>query len=221
MPKKNAMPEPSHMIGPHIIRYSSASDAVFAVAITLLVLNIKVPMIAAGLAQKELPAALSALGPQVFAYVASFFIIGVFWAGHHDLFRAVVKEDAGLFWLNLLFLFCIVTLPFSTSLFSTYPNIRLAFIIYNTNLAATAATTGLLWFYVSHRRRLINPDINQMLISYINYKNLAITGVFLLTIGLSYYVAPNAARWAWSLVIVLQLGFGYVFRRRYSRLTRR
>jgi uncharacterized membrane protein len=219
MSSKAATHELNPAVSQSIIRYSSASDAVFAVAITLLVLNLKVPEIAANMVQRQLPQALASLGPQIFAYTASFFIIGIFWAGHHDLFRAVIKENAGLFWLNLLFLFCIVTLPFSTSLFSTYPNNQLAFIIYNANLAATAATTGLLWFYVSRRHKLINPAISTLLINYINLKNVTITAVFLLTIGLSYVMSPGNARWTWSLVIILQLAFGFVYRRRYAKIT--
>jgi uncharacterized membrane protein len=97
-------------------RVESFSDGVFAVAITLLVLDIKVPHESSG----TLITKLLNLWPGYFAYILSFVMIGIYWAQHHYIFKLFQKTDHLLNLLNLLFLLCITFLPFPTQVLNQY-----------------------------------------------------------------------------------------------------
>ncbi len=105
------------------------SDAVMAIAITLLVIDLKVPETAGGLGP-----ALRELWPNYLAYVFSFFIIGQYWLSHHRLFRPIRRYDDRLAVLNLLFLFFVALIPFSTRLIGRAPGARLAVVVYSLNI---------------------------------------------------------------------------------------
>ena len=92
------------------------SDAVFAIVMTLLVLEIRVPEVPPSLAAAEVPTKVLALGPKFFSYVLSFLVIGIYWIAHHQTFRYVQSYDRRLLWLNLIFLLSISFIPFPTGL---------------------------------------------------------------------------------------------------------
>jgi uncharacterized membrane protein len=113
--KKLRMTEPEEQTGHssrELDRIVFFSDAVFAIAITLLVLNIEVPDIPQGRVAQELPGQLLALWPKYFSYVISFLVILGFWMSHHGIFSHVKDYDKGLMWMNSLFLMCVAFLPF-------------------------------------------------------------------------------------------------------------
>ena len=87
------------------------SDAVFAIAITLLVLDIQVPEILERLVDERLPERLLELWPKYLSYVHSFLVILMYWMAHHSTFTAIKRYDRGLIWLNSLFLMCVAFLP--------------------------------------------------------------------------------------------------------------
>src|SRR5437870_5762514 len=94
------------------------SDAVFAIAITLLVIEIKIPQITevGMLNSQQLGEQLLKLIWQIAGFIFSFILISIFWTNHHRIFGYVINYDGGLIWLNLLMLMLIAFLPFSTSL---------------------------------------------------------------------------------------------------------
>ena len=92
------------------------SDAVFAIAMTLLVLDIQVPEIPETLVDERLPERPLGLWPRYLSYVLSFVVILMYWMAHHSTFKAIKRYDKLLIWLNSLFLVCIAFLPFPTSL---------------------------------------------------------------------------------------------------------
>ncbi|PWT98791.1 MAG: hypothetical protein C5B52_11665 [Bacteroidetes bacterium] len=110
------------------------SDAVFAIAITLLVIEIRVPELH-NPSERELLDALKERGLGVFAFILSFFVIGQFWISHHRLFGYVTSYDNKLIWLNLNMLFWTVLVPFTTGLNSRYGGMNIVWVIYSTNLA--------------------------------------------------------------------------------------
>ena len=91
-------------------RLVNFSDAVIAIAITLLVVQFSVPA-----ASEDVGEALLDRWPQFLSFILSFFVIGIFWMAHHRIFRYVARMDQGLLWLNLLFLMCIAFLPYPTA----------------------------------------------------------------------------------------------------------
>ncbi len=94
--------------GTDIERTVFFSDAVFAIAITLLALELEVPQMSENLAASELPSALLELWPKVFSFVLSFWIIGFYWLAHHRIFHYIRLYDRRLLLINLLFLMWIV-----------------------------------------------------------------------------------------------------------------
>src|SRR5215211_5568130 len=111
-------------------RTISFSDAVIAIAITLLALNLEVPQVPESSAAAELPSALLELWPNLFSFVLSFWIIGVYWLAHHRLFQQVNAYDRRMLLINLLFLMWIVLMPFSSALIAEYEHQQLPVIIY-------------------------------------------------------------------------------------------
>jgi uncharacterized membrane protein len=140
------------------------SDAVMAIAITLLAIDLKVPEIAASVAITELPRSLSELGPRLMSFLISFFVIGIYWMSHHRYFRFIQRYDSGLIVLNLLFLLFIVLMPFVASLFGQYYDLPLGMSIYAAAVAATGLSMGALWWYASHHHRLIDEHLDEQFI---------------------------------------------------------
>ena len=102
-------------------RMAAFSDGVFAIAITLLVLEIQIPDIdKKGLTDKDLLIQFGQQLPTLISFVVSFFVIGLYWMAHHRLLKYVTSINHKLVWNNLLFLFPIVIMPFSTKLFSRF-----------------------------------------------------------------------------------------------------
>ena len=111
-------------------RLEAFSDGVFAIVITLLVLEIRVPEVD----YEHLSKALIDLLPQVFAYVISFGVIGVYWVAHHQSIRLVTKVNSYLIWLNHAYLFVVSCMTFSTALLGRYTMQPLPIVIYGINL---------------------------------------------------------------------------------------
>ena len=160
-----------------IDRIAFFSDAVFAIAITLLVVEISVPDgPIAGLAT-----ALADRGPKFFAFVLSFLVIGQFWISHHRVFRHLRRYDLGVMWLNLLYLLGVAFLPFPTALLGNYFHSALVGVFYGASLFAPSAMGALLWFYSARRGFLReSPDTRQ-----IGARALVTPAVFLVGIGLA------------------------------------
>src|SRR5215469_15788500 len=114
-------------------RIEALTDGVFAVAMTLLVLDIRVPELQP-LATAELPLKLLSLWPKFLSYTISFVILGVYWVGHHVQLSFIRRADRPLLWINILFLLWVALVPFSTALLSEYATTRIAIAIYGANL---------------------------------------------------------------------------------------
>jgi uncharacterized membrane protein len=127
-------------------RVEAFSDGVMAIAITLLVLELKVPE---GSAPDQLLADLASRWPSYAAYVAAFLTIGIIWLNHHTLLTTIGRFDARLHWLNLFLLFTVATLPFPTALLAAYvaqggSNASIAAVSYG----VLATLMGLPWGFI-------------------------------------------------------------------------
>jgi uncharacterized membrane protein len=120
-------------------RLVNFSDAVFAIAITRLALDVRLPNIDSVAARPPLAPQLVVLAPSLFAFTLSFVVIGGYWVAHHRLFKFVERYDTRLLWLNLLTLFCIALLPFPTQVIAKYGDTVLGVEIY----AGAMTLTGL------------------------------------------------------------------------------
>ena len=177
------------------------SDAVFAIAITLLVLDIHVPEIPERLVDEQLPGRLLALWPKYLSYVLSFLVILMYWMGHHSTFRAIKRYDRALIWLNSLFLMCIAFLPFPTSLIGEYGDNQLAVAIYAASLAVARLLLTAVWWYASSGHRLIDESFPESTIRIYLVRGLAVALAFVISIGISFF-SVSAATYFWILLVV-------------------
>jgi uncharacterized membrane protein len=156
------------------------SDAVFAIAITLLALEVRVPEVDAD----AVPQALLGLLPEIGVYALSFLIVGLYWVSHHRIFRYIVRYDDTLIWLNIFVLLCIAFLPVASSVVGSYRH-PLAVLFYCSVLCLTSVMNMLLWWYASHNHRLTTPDIEPAALRRVFYRSAATIGVSLLATGIA------------------------------------
>ena len=175
------------------------SDAVIAIAITLLVIDLSVPDELT--TDAELRSALAALGPNFFSFVLSFAVIGLWWSSHHRLVRVMEHSHAAFVVLNFVLLGSIVFLPFASGILGHHGDLTTAVLLYAaTNL--TAAGTIVAMRILADRLGLLRTDIDLA-----NYRRrtvwAAATGVvFLASIPIAL-ISPSVATAIWWLVLTL------------------
>ncbi len=135
-------------------RLEAFSDGVFAIVITLLILEIHIPDVP----YSGLEKALIELFPSVVAYVMSFIIIGIYWVSHHNSLQPIRKIDRPFLWLNILLLLFISFIPFPTALLGKYPFKALPIIIYGVDLMACNMIGLLMVLHVKYHSDLAVPD---------------------------------------------------------------
>ena len=178
-------------------RLEAFSDGVFAVAITLLALNIRIPGI--DLPPNKLPGdtdlwhVLGDEWPVLAAYVTSFATIGIMWLNHHRLFTHIKGMNTGLVLLNLLLLLFIVFVPVPTALLAEYVDRDVqhaAAIVYSGTLFLTACCFNLLWRYASYHNRLLGKDADARAVAAISKQYLFGPLVYLITFALAWISTP-------------------------------
>ncbi len=187
--------------GTDIERTVFFSDAVFAIAITLLALDLRVPQISESTAASELPNALLELWPNAFSFLVSFWIIGGYWLAHHRIFHHVRAYDRRLLLINLLFLMWIVLLPFSSSLIGEYENLQLPVIVYAVHNILAGLTLSWLWRHALKDGRLVKTDLDPQAVRYNNLRALFLPTVFVVSIGISF-ISVEIARVSWLLAFL-------------------
>jgi uncharacterized membrane protein len=145
-------------------RIEAFSDGVFAIIITLLVLEIQVPQVQGKDVSAALAHSLLAMAPKFLAYIISFVLVCVWWVAHHHLFHVLKRSDRGLLWLNSLFLLWLAFLPFPTALMGDYPGERLAVMGYGmvSTLAGISFTS--MRYYAFYLARLVDESIDRRLL---------------------------------------------------------
>jgi uncharacterized membrane protein len=138
-------------------RVVALSDGVFAIIITILVLEIAVPD---NLAEQSLRDALEELRPTLVAWVISFLITGMFWVAHRDLFARLRVVNRDLVWLNLLFLLPVSLIPFAASVLGEYPDEPIALHLYGVVMIIATLMRVILYWYVMRRPKLLWPDVS-------------------------------------------------------------
>jgi uncharacterized membrane protein len=143
-------------------RIEAFSDGIFSIAITLLVLEIKVPELPDG--GDGLAAKLLSLWPSYFGYVFSFVMIGIHWANHHYIFKLYERSDHNFLMLNIFYLMCISFLPFPTAVLARYievvPKQETVAVFYALGLFLPAFAWLLMWLYASLNHRLLHPRLD-------------------------------------------------------------
>jgi uncharacterized membrane protein len=175
------------------------SDAVMAIAITLLAIDIRVPPI-------EDPALLGQailnLLPQIAIYAFSFVLVASFWYGHHRLFRLIQGYDDRLLWLNVLFLMGVAFLPVPSAVLGEHGPELPAVLFFAACYVFIGLAELVLWRYAAFQHRLINPDVPPRVIRYISLRLFMPTAVFAVSMVIAL-VSPLGAMLSWLSVFIL------------------
>lgn len=143
-------------------RLEAFSDGVFAIAITLLVLDLTVPK---GQPDGGLWAALGREWPSYFAYLVSFLVIGIMWVNHHAVFEKVRTVDRAVLFANLLLLLFTSAIPFPTRLVAEYltsrADARVAMAVYSATMLASGLSYGTLWLVITRDAGILAPHLDR------------------------------------------------------------
>src|SRR5664280_437867 len=183
---------------PELDRLVFFTDAVFAIAMTLLVVRIDVPH------GPDYAQQVWAQWPKYLSFFISFSAVGLYWMGHHRIFRFIKRWDDGLLWLNLLLLLPIAFMPFPAAMIGEQGGHRISLIFYAATLGSAGLINLLIWLYATRDRRLVDADLDAGLIRRHRLRGLVAPFVFFLSIPLSF-VSMDAAYYSWLLIIVAQL----------------
>src|SRR5271169_1134877 len=197
--------------GQNVERLAALSDGVFAVAMTLLVLDLRAPAVEAVHSEHDLWRALLTLSPRLLMYMMSFMTLGIFWVGQQTQLNHLQRSDRSLTWIHLAFLFVVTVTPFSTALLAEYIQYRLALLVYWLNIALLGWTLYWSWVcalgsgLVKHdippetsraiKRRIVNAQslyaLGALLCVFHPYWSIAL----IILVQLNYVIAPRFTRW--------------------------
>lgn len=189
-------------------RLEAFSDGVFAIAITLLVIEIRPPHLEPDEGPVVLIQELLGLWPAYLGYLISFLTIGVLWINHHNIFRYFARTDPVLVAINTLLLLCVGFIPFPTALLAEHlghPGQQVAVFIYGGWFTLTSLVYNLLWRYPIRNRRLVAPEVPQASLDAITRRFLPGAPLYLLA-TLVALVSPEA-----SVAIQLALAIFYLW----------
>lgn len=200
----------NRIAGRSVERLAALSDGVFAVAMTLLVLDLRVPAMEAVHNEHELGRALVALAPRLLMYMMSFLTLGIFWVGQQTQLNHLARSDRSLSWIHLLFLFAVSITPFSTTLLAEFPEYRTALLLYWANILLLGSSLYFSWVCavgtglvkndlspgvpVAIKRRIVIGQslyaFGALLCVFSTYWSVA----FIVLVQLNYAIAPFAQR---------------------------
>jgi len=191
-------------------RIVSFTDGVFAIAITLLVLNFDVPEVP-GVTEPRVVDYVKTLGGDVIAYFLTFAVVGRLWLVHHRLFATLERFDSRLMVLNLVYLSMIVLMPFPAELLGDYGEQRIPVITY---AAVLGAASSLNWVMVRHavRAGLVHDAHLGVTQTWAARDALYIPAMFLISIPVAF-VSPLAAQMIWVVLVLARIGRGWATRR--------
>lgn len=164
------------------------SDAVFAIAITLLVIELKVPKIEGAITDHNFLIALGEELPKISGFILSFFIIGLYWSVHHNIFGFVINYTTKLIWLNLIFLFTIALMPFSTAVYSEYSfsdkyiDLLAPFSVYAVNIIMIGIMNFWLNSYIFSSKNNVAEGYTDIYVKFAKIRSLTLPLIFVLAL---------------------------------------
>jgi len=191
-------------------RIEALVDGVFAIAMTLLVLNLALPEMGKGMGLHDL---LFGQIDKFVSYAISFILLAIFWIKHHQQSHFIKRTNGKHLWINIFFLMFVALVPFSTSLFDDYSNEPLAHVFFGANILVLAALLTCNWVYATNHHRLIDRDLDPYGIALGKKRGVIAMIVSVLAMGLSF-VNPQICSYIYLLIPILQ----GVSERRYRKV---
>jgi uncharacterized membrane protein len=200
-------------------RLAALSDGIFAITITLLVLEIKVPELSDHGLVGDLSTALFHLVPKILSHLISFVVLGLYWVAHHNMFAHIKRHDHVLLWLNILLMMCVASIPFPTGLISEYPDHQISVIIYASVLAFTGIVMDTIWWYANYRG-LVDETVEPAFIAFV-HRYVRIAPITYLIAILASFVSLAIAKLLFVGIVVFYILPKSYHRTHYRQLARR
>ena len=179
----------------HIISFA---DAIFAFSITFMAISVHIPEITQNLTQTQVIDKLLESIPEFEIYVISFFMIGIYWISHHQIFNQIVNSDTAVTWLTLIFLFFITLIPLATNVEIGF-GYQIVFVLYALVLTIAGALLTITWLHAT-KNKLIDKNLTPREIHNISLEVIVPTVVFLLSILVSF-IDLQTAYYFWIVII--------------------
>ena len=163
-------------------RLEAFSDGVYAIVITLLILSIRIPEVAPA----ALGAALVQMLPEVFTYILSFFVVGLYWFAHHRVSHQVKAIDGTFIWLNLIWLLFVSVMPFPAALLGRYPLQGIPIAIYGADLILANVTGFVITVYLKNHPELAVTPISSATLRGQAFIYAATNGAYMVAIAVGW-----------------------------------
>lgn len=195
----------NRLAGQELNRIAGLSDGVFAIAMTLIVLEMRLPETTPAHDEAGLQTALLALAPRLLMYLMSFLTLGIFWVGQQTQLQTFTHSDRNLAWLHFAFLSAVTLTPFSTTVLAEHLLLKTALAVYWLNFVLLGGTLYLAWRYAV-RTGLLRPDLTPGLPASIQSRIVVAQGLYLLglLIGLGL-----GTPWGLGFMVLVQLNYAF------------
>jgi uncharacterized membrane protein len=168
-------------------RIEALSDGIFAIVMTLLILEIRVPNLPPDAPNVQVAPALIALWPKFASYIVTFVSLGFFWVGHHIMYHAIRRADRTLLWLNIFFFMFVSLLPFSTSVLNAFPQAFIAPLFFGANLAIIGWILFLQWSYANAQPNMLADFVSAEYRKTVSSRMLAVPAATTLTAAICFW----------------------------------
>ncbi len=166
-------------------RIETLVDGIFAIAMTLLVLNLSIPQLTSSVPNITVENYLISSIPKFFTYTLSFVILAIFWRINHQQFCRIKRANSMLLWITVIWLLFVALVPFSTSLMGGYGETQAANIFFNVNLLLTGTFSGLIWCYAT-KKGFVDKKLTREKILEVNKLSLILPIVAIIAIGMTF-----------------------------------
>lgn len=183
-------------------RIEALSDALFAIVLTLLILEIRIPQLSNPVSVTELRNSLIMLSPKFISFAVSFVVVSVFWIGHHNQFNFINKSDRIFLWLNILLFMFVSFIPFSSGLLGEYPKNQLSIVFYGVNLIIVGFILYMHWNYAVKNK--LTPNLSKEFINGVN-KRILIGPLFYFIGIMASFLNPFLSLICFIVPVVIQI----------------
>lgn len=168
-------------------RIEALSDGVFAIAMTLLIFNLKVPELPPGASSAALVRGVLDLWPQTACFALSFVTAGALWVAHRGQFHYIHGTNRQLLWINIVFLLFVSVIPFVTALVGRYPAYSFTVVLYGLNMVVTVLVLLWHWLYATRNHRLTSPHLSHAVVHLQARRILIATLIYLVAMAIAFW----------------------------------
>ena len=197
------MTDSADSTGPSPRRIEALTDGIYAVAMTLLVIELKLPEHAGIHTAADLPHALVDLSPKFGSWIISFLVLALFWIAHHRVFNHVRQVTGRLIALNIFQLAFVSFMPFCSALIGEYRGALLAQIVYSTNMCLLAIFSLLLARHVYRHPDLSSTPMTRGAYRGAQVRNFTLMAISLIAVGVGFFTVPALGNLAYALMAIV------------------